>query len=160
VTGKIEEPVPCAVTSRIGSPIADLKKLGGVLADMGSPHRFFRFVGHLPCQRKEHTMKALKGLKLKPCLNCVTVRFSTPELGFRHACPCPNFSGERHWENGKIVEFLCENRKMHEGFPNTPPKTPEKPREAPRTKQSSRVHGNGLSKREIIKDRLKAIENL
>jgi len=109
-------------------------------------------------------MKALKnprGLKLKPCVNCVARQDF--KLGGQpidlEACPCPNFSGETHRENGKIVEFLCKNRKMHEGFPNTPPKTPETHSKARRTKQSSRVHGNGLSKREIIKDRLKKIES-
>jgi len=59
------------------------------------------------------TLKNEKGLKLKACLNCKPV-LSTFRQNIRvRLCPCPNFSGEKLFQNGKITVFGCENRKMH-----------------------------------------------
>lgn len=77
-------------------------------------------------------LKNPKGLDLKPCLNCVP-----DEDNF--ICPCSNHSGEIHREieQGKvrITQFICESRKMHQGFPDTL-ETHSKTR---RAKQSSKT---------------------
>lgn len=70
------------------------------------------------------TLKNPKGLKLKPCLNCVLSGGS--RFTDTYVCPCPNYSGETHRENGKIVSFLCEHRKMHKAPEKGSKDTPEK----------------------------------
>lgn len=107
-------------------------------------------MGVLPLMKGDvmKTYKNPKGLEMKPCLNCVSISLLEKE------CPCPNHTGNIYRENGKIVEFSCENRIMHEGFPNAT----EKPPGTRKTEKKSRVHGNGLSKREIIKKRLQKIK--
>lgn len=74
------------------------------------------------------TPKNPKGLKLKACLNCVKTELpghGSGGISPKWSCPCPNFSGEIYRENGRIVKFLCKNRKMHQapetkkGSPNT-----------------------------------------
>jgi len=91
-----------------------------------------------------------KGLKLKPCLNCVATQLlsqlllSDTELYKR--CPCSNHSGEIHRDNGKIVLFTCENRKMHPAPMKSSQNAPEKPSKAHRAKKRLKVSQSDKAK--------------